>query len=70
MSLLKFKSCLKQEEGEGAALVLDAVTEGEGEGDELVISLSFQDMNEHDQRHQRHQRGGNLEPSGGYTSLA
>ena len=31
--------------GEGAALGLDAVTEGGGEGDEVVISLSFQDMN-------------------------
>ena len=31
--------------GEGAALGSEAVTEGGGEGDEVVISLSFQDMN-------------------------
>ena len=30
---------------EGAALGSEAVTEGGGEGDEVVISLSFQDMN-------------------------
>ena len=33
------------EGGEGAALGSEAVTEGGGEGDEVVISLNFQDMN-------------------------
>ena len=36
---------MEQEEVEGAALGSEAVTEGGGEGNEVVISLSFQDMN-------------------------
>ena len=36
---------MEQEGVEGVALGSEAVTEGGGEGDEVVISLSFQDMN-------------------------
>ena len=36
---------MEQEGVEGAALGSEAVTEGGGEGNEVVISLSFQDMN-------------------------
>ena len=35
---------MEQEGAEGATLGLDAVTEGRGEGDEVVISLGVQDM--------------------------
>ena len=60
------------------------MTEGGGEGDEMVISLSFQDMNWwkvvwrklsvkallHGLWHLRTQIGGSLEPDGEYTSSA
>ena len=36
---------MEQEGFEGVALGSEAVIEGGGEGDEVVISLSFQDMN-------------------------
>ena len=36
---------MEKEGVEGAVLGSEAVTEGGGEGDEVVISLSFQDIN-------------------------
>ena len=41
MPLLKFRSWLEQEGAEGAALGSEVVTEGGGEGDEVVISFEF-----------------------------